>query len=265
MKILQDMHIHTHLSLCSRDREQNPTAIIKWAAENGIKTICFTDHLWDNSMPGASIWLRLNSLKRLEKIRAQIPDDRLGVNVMVGCETEFAGGGTIGISPAVADKMDFILLPFDHFHNKRICPKNIKTSEQVADLWITRFDEALKIDLPWHKTAFAHVNIILGFSHQLSMILSILLDEYRDKLKRLFSRCAEQGAKIEVNTSLCGSSLWENHLDLHKDMFGLAKESGCLFTFGSDAHHPGGLKTVLKMPEIMEQLGLDEKHIYDPI
>lgn len=265
MNVLQDMHIHTHLSWCSRDREQNPTAIINWAAKNDIKFICFTDHLWDKNMPGASIWLRLNSIRRLEKIRAEIPYDTLGVKVLVGCETEFVGGNKIGISGATADKMDFILIPIDHFHNKKVCPKHIKTPEQVAGLWITRFDEALNLDLPWHKTAFAHINLVLGFAQQMPKILDIILNGHYNKVKSLFNRCAEQHAKIEVNTSVCGSPFWNKQLDLHKALFGMAKECGCLFTFGSDAHHPSSLKTILKMPEVMKQLGLEEKDIYNPL
>lgn len=131
--ILQDMHIHTYLSSCSSDLKQNPAEIIKRAARFDVKAICFTDHFWDETMPGASDWYKPQNFNHIQKIKHEIPEDTKGVKVMVGCETEFAGGTIIGISPEIADKMDFINIPFDHFHMKDfVCPKSVQTAEQVA-------------------------------------------------------------------------------------------------------------------------------------
>ncbi len=266
MKIKQDMHIHTHLSSCSRDPEQNPKAIIEWAAQNGLDTICFTDHFWDETIPGASDWYKPQDLQHIEAIREQIPLSTLGVKVLVGCETEFIGGKTVGISRAVADKMDFINLPFDHFHMKDfVCPHTIKTVEQVAELWLIRFDEVLELDLPWHKIALAHCNDILGFKPQMKAIFEILLNDNKRELQRLFIRCATQGTKIEINTSVCSSPVWQDLFSYHKAFFSIAKDSGCLFTFGSDAHHPKALNNILPASSVAKRLGLEKHHIYQPL
>ena len=42
-----DLHIHSKLSLCSSDPEQNNERILQYAKENNLKTICITDHFWD--------------------------------------------------------------------------------------------------------------------------------------------------------------------------------------------------------------------------
>lgn len=46
-KVDHDLHIHSHLSSCSRDPEQTPERILQYAKENGFKTVCLTDHYWD--------------------------------------------------------------------------------------------------------------------------------------------------------------------------------------------------------------------------
>ena len=40
-----DLHIHSQLSLCSSDPEQTNERILEYAEENGLKTICLTNHL----------------------------------------------------------------------------------------------------------------------------------------------------------------------------------------------------------------------------
>ena len=53
-----DLHIHSHLSLCSGDPEQNNENILKYALDNNLKYICLTDHFWDDGIPCASQWYR---------------------------------------------------------------------------------------------------------------------------------------------------------------------------------------------------------------
>ena len=51
-----DYHIHSRISLCSSDPAQTPERILSYARENGIHTICLTDHFWDETVSGASDW-----------------------------------------------------------------------------------------------------------------------------------------------------------------------------------------------------------------
>ena len=54
-----DMHIHTYLSSCCGDKEnQRPAKIIALAAEMGLKTIGFADHIWENPNIEPSDWYR---------------------------------------------------------------------------------------------------------------------------------------------------------------------------------------------------------------
>lgn len=53
-----DLHIHSQLSACSDDPAQNPQRILDYARENGLTTLCLTDHYWDAAVPGASRWYK---------------------------------------------------------------------------------------------------------------------------------------------------------------------------------------------------------------
>ena len=49
-----DYHIHSQLSSCSRDPEQTPERILRYAKDNGLTKLVLTDHYWDSAVEGAS-------------------------------------------------------------------------------------------------------------------------------------------------------------------------------------------------------------------
>ena len=53
-----DYHIHSTLSSCCKDPEQMPEAILRYGETNGLKDICLTNHVWDDTVappaPGIS-------------------------------------------------------------------------------------------------------------------------------------------------------------------------------------------------------------------
>ena len=51
-----DLHIHSKISSCSADPQQTNERILSYAVKNGLKTICLTDHFWDETVEGASKW-----------------------------------------------------------------------------------------------------------------------------------------------------------------------------------------------------------------
>lgn len=262
MKITQDMHVHTQLSLCSNDPAQNPAAIIADAAAKGLKNLCFTDHFWDRMIPGATEWYAEQDLDHHNKIFAMLPEDTRGIRVMVGCECEFCGGDRISISPEAMAQMDFINVPIDHFHMKDfVCPASVQTADQVRDLYLTRFREVLELPLPWEKISLAHPTDILSFGPIVPDVLNGIPDAV---LGDIFARCAALGTKLEINTSLQGTDRWSTQADAHIRFFALARECGCLFTFGSDAHFPDDLGTLELGAGVAVAAGIPEEQIFDP-
>ena len=109
-----DLHIHSELSLCSNDPEQSAEAILRYAEDNSLKTICLTDHFWDASVSGASDWYKKQDYEHISSALPLPQSD--GIRFLFGCETELDRNLTLGIAPDNFDKFDFIIIPTTHLH-----------------------------------------------------------------------------------------------------------------------------------------------------
>ena len=73
-----DYHIHSQLSSCSRDPEQNPKRILQYAKDNSLKRIVLTDHYWDNAVEGASNWYQPQNFDHISESKP-LPEAGIGV------------------------------------------------------------------------------------------------------------------------------------------------------------------------------------------
>ncbi len=257
-----DLHIHSYLSSCSRDPEQNPGSILKYAEENGLSDICLTDHFWDSTIPGASKWY---VPQNYEHIIGSLPlPQSEKVRFHFGCETDLDKYMTLGISPEAMEKMEFIIIPTTHLHMKgfTIDEKDC-TIEGRARVYVERLEGVMKMDLPFEKIGIAHLTcplIAKGDPDDHLRVLDLITD---DDYKRIFSMIAEKGAGFELNfpfTDYAGS-----RLERVMRPYFIAKECGCLFYFGSDAHHPRELAGAVELfNAISDFLGLTEENIFRP-
>ena len=75
------------MSACSRDPEQNPRTILRYAVENGLKTVCVTDHFWDEAQgSGAPCYGEENLLEKAN-VLGPLPQQE-GIRFLYGVETE---------------------------------------------------------------------------------------------------------------------------------------------------------------------------------
>lgn len=256
-----DLHCHSGLSACSRDPEQTPQSIFQHAKDHGYTMVCITDHLWDDAVPGASRWYAPQTIEHVKQGLPYPKDDQ--VRMVFGCETEYCGGGKLGLHPDHFDEFDFIVIPPNHFHMKDFTrPSSYDTEEKIADLMVERLEELAQMDLPWHKVGIAHLNAGLIFLEGSAEKVFALVDETRFRaVMRIFS---QKGAGIEINTS-CFPENWREYEDAHLRMFRMAKEEGCKFYLASDAHHPEGLNSVHDLgPLVCELLGLEKEDQFVP-
>jgi histidinol phosphatase-like PHP family hydrolase len=76
-------------------------------------------------------------------------------------------------------------------------------------------------------------------------------------MRRLFCRAAELGCGIELNHS--DMSFKYEEADRVLRMFRIAKECGCKFYLGSDAHHPSTFESTDRIfSRAIDLLGLEE-------
>lgn len=260
MIVNHDIHVHTQLSSCCKDPDATPEKYLARAAQLGLHTIGFANHLWDNAMPGSSKWYAPQDFHHIMQIRDQIPADTHGVRVLVGCESEFCGAGKPGISRAVADQLDFVLLPMSHFHMKGfVLPEGVESDEDVARLMVQRFKELVESGL---ATGIAHPFLPFGYADRIDAIIASISDaEFRE----CFDRAAEAGISIEIHVSFFPSCRDKVRAGFHDDSFlrvlTIAKRCGCYFHFASDAHKLVDLDNVLLLEKYVQELGIDSDDI----
>jgi len=259
--IEHDLHVHTVLSACCHDEQATPEAIVRRAAAAGLKTVGFADHLWDAAVDGASDWYRPQDLAHLLQIRRMLPADTRGVRVLVGCETEYLGGGVVGISPETAAELDFVLLPVTHFHMRGyVVPEGLSDPRDLADLMAERFADGVESGL---ATGIAHPFLPCGHCDRADVILGCISD---GTFADCFGRAAERGVSIEVHVGMFPSLRAVPEGGFSDETFlrvlTLARRAGCVFHFASDAHCLDGIGGVRDLEPFVRQIGITDGDVH---
>ena len=260
-----DLHIHSGLSLCSNDPEQTPERILAYAKENGLTTICLTDHHWDESVPGASSWYQKQDTAH---IRQALPLPQAeGIRFLFGCETDMDQFLTVGVPKEHFDRFDFVIIPTTHLHMKGFTiPRDVAVAEDHtatrARLWVERLEALLSMDLPFGKIGVAHLACSLMNNESREAYLQTLDLIPTADMERLFARAAKLGVGIELNMSDMQFS--DEETDRVMRMFRIAKAAGCKFYLGTDAHHPDGFVGAGEVfARATELLGLEESDKFE--
>lgn len=120
MKIRHDIHAHTFFSSCStQDPNASMADFVRKAAELGHSVLGISNHMWDESVPGAAVWYKGQNVDYVLEERWAISEDTLGVKILFGAECEYYGmSQTLGITAETSKKFDYILVPHTHTHMK---------------------------------------------------------------------------------------------------------------------------------------------------
>ena len=246
-----DFHIHSQISSCSRDPEQNNERILKYAEDEGLHTIVLADHFWDETVPGASKWYSAQDYPHI----CQAQSDK--VKFLFGCETEMDKNMTVGCSRERMEELAFIVIPTTHFHMEKftIAEEHLATPQTRAQVWVDKLDALLSMDLPFHKIGIAHLVCGLIWKGDRAKYLETLDSIAEADMHRIFAKAASLGVGIEINMSYP-----DEERDTVLRPFRIAKEEGCKFYLGSDAHHPAGLDNARKKFErVIDDLELTEE------
>lgn len=253
-----DLHIHSRLSLCARDPKQTNERILQYGKENGLNTLCLTDHFWDEDAYGV-IQLKHYEIQNFQYISQAKPlPQQEGITFLFGCETELDRDYHLGISKKRFDEFDFVIIPTTHMHEfghtiSEEDGTNIKTR---AKAWINRLDFVLEQELPFHKIGIPHLTTgLCAPGENMAEFFSLISD---DELYRLFQKASDRGVGIELNAEII-----KRHSEILEDIlrpYRIAKECGCQFYCGSDAHTPEGFENIKEIYKVLiESLELDEK------
>jgi hypothetical protein len=115
-------------------------------------------------------------------------------------------------------------------------------SEKRAELWLKRFEKLLSMDIPLRKVGIAHLACTLMDPHSYKDYLVTMSYIKDTDMHDLFGIAAEKGCGIELNAS--GMQCAKKNPDEIFRMFRIAKDAGCKFYLGSDAHTPDEFKQI---------------------
>lgn len=262
-----DFHIHSGGSMCSGDPNQTPGRILEYAADEGYTAVALTDHFWDETVPmlrggwGPDFYTSQN----FPHICKNLPlPQKEGVRFLFGVEAEMTLDGTVGLSPERLAEMDFALISISHFHmtDFTISAADSATPEGRAKALLDKLETVLNKDLPWHKISLAHLTGPKLGGGDPDFHCAVLQLVKGERLTALFKKAAALGVGIELNT---GTFRFGNEAEETAvvDFYAHAKECGCTFTFGSDAHTADGFTYHRERGQAMaDALGLTEEDIF---
>lgn len=273
MKITHDFHIHTHLSLCA-DKSATAEAYAKIFKDIGLKKVGFSDHFWDDTYENSHAFFQ-EQVSQHDPARFYIPQnfehlcllkpelekvDFGDIQVFFGCETDY---DPVNRRPAIscetAEKFDFILMPNSHTH--MMMPLSYyEPYEKHIDYMMQIYEDTLNSDVARYITAMAHPFEAVCCLYDRRILMRLISD---DALKRIFSKTAEKEIAVEVNVSAMHKMSREEIDDCEQlRFFRIAKEEGCLFTFGSDSHSDSAHSSYGNATYVAELLGLKEENLH---
>ena len=231
-----DFHIHSTISPCCHDENQTPEAILDYAKENAFKSVCLTNHLWDEIVKSEAEWHEGQRFCCLSSV-LPLPQEE-SIRFLFGAEVDMDYNYVLGVSPERYDVFDFMVISTTHLHLAgNTVREKIQAPEEAAEHWVVRLNELLKKDLPWHKVGIAHLTCGHIFKGRTPEVIPLIKDE---ALYNIFEKCSEKGLGIELNTKTIFSSEEEKNILLRP--YYIAKDCGCKFYLGSDSHKREALK-----------------------
>lgn len=270
MKITHDFHIHTNLSMCAKGKADFE-GYMETFEKMGHTKVGFSDHFWDNDVPiDFDSYTPRNRITRfyteqgfdhVTELLPKIRSYRGPVKISFGVEAEydpFHHG--VGITEAVAEQLDHILVPNSHTH--MMMPIEFyEPYEKHAEYMINAYLEIMRCPVGRYVTAMAHPFEAVCCPYDNRILIDMIPD---DTYRRLFDEQAERGIAFEINVSYM-KNLTHEEIEQSSKMrvFRLAKECGCKFLFGSDAHDHATLAKYGNADFAADLLGLTEDDIAD--
>jgi len=260
--VQQDLHIHTSLSSCAKP-EAVAADYIAHAREIGLKTIAFTDHMWDSAVPGASSWYAPQNFEHILQLKKELPPSDDSLKILFGCETECDKYGTVGISEEVAAQLDILLVPNSHTHMRDFVIPSEDRDDIVrhGKFMVKHFMDIVNSPVAKYITAIPHPFCAVGCPEAQQV-----LDSIPDiALKECAAAAKEKDIALEINTSGYGKmSDAELASSAFVRLYDIARRTGCRFTIGSDAHELSRMDNLPKAEIIMKAAGIDASMLLWP-
>ena len=223
-----DLHLHTNLSFCAPEKTV-VSSFLPFCDSEGIKRIGISNHLYS----GMGIEHTLKIKNEIDELK-----DTSRVEILLGCELELFYDEEPVLNAQNARNFEYVLVAPSHIFNQFSHYKSfdLSTSEKIRDLIVDNFKRACRLELGV-PTAICHPLYPICASNQ-QKILDSMSD---DILRECYTLAAQNDKCIEIHACLYRGSVpldEEGLSPTYIRMLSIAKECGCKFHFGTDAHSP---------------------------
>lgn len=266
-KYCNDLHLHTNLSVCA-PRYSYAENYIPYCKQENVKVIGFTDHVYIKERmvaehpefkgtPGEYPALLRDEIENLREENKEL-------KILLGCEAEVIYGRDFDVTFEESKKYDYVALAASHILNLGDIYSNMdfSTPEKLREFMIERFNSACEIKLA----------VPTVICHPLYPILSEFEQQVVDGITEAqLGECFEIAKKNEKAIEI-HACLYRNGTKLNTDgisptylrILGVAKECGCKFYMGSDAHQlKGFIGAHEKLMKACEYLGITEYDLWE--
>ena len=259
MKIRSDLHIHTSASACCHDERQTFEVIAEFLKNKGLKKIGFSDHVWISDKYGASEFYKKQSGEAHLKLKALVRSRDWGIEILVGCEADMIAPGKFGMTEDFKRQMDYIVLASDHFHMKSFVEQPADVSPEILGRHMLKF--FISAAESGIGNILAHPFFPYGFTDIYDAALLAISDA------ELFDACSIASSKntaIEINPCYFPNENKNRFFSIETPLrfLSIAKEAGCKFTFGSDAHSIEDFSLLERLQYFADILKLQETDIH---
>lgn len=236
---IPNYHSHTDYSLDSncpiKDR-------IKWAIENDINELCFTDHV--DSFYG-DVYSFIDYNKYRKEIEKELSPYKNDLKIKYGVE--------IGLFPHMkeeannyinANDLDFVIGSTHSVHNKDLCMyKEFFSTQNKKDAYHKYFEQVLlNIKTIDNFDVHGHLDFVYRYSGYENPDLNYI--DHKEIIDTILKTLIEKGKGIEINVSGPRYNCKEFYpqfdiVQAYKDL------GGEIITIGSDTHAKEYVKTLL--------------------
>lgn len=263
-KYISDCHSHSKFS---PDAFDEPSAMCEKAVKLGLYSYTLTDHCECNDYNGelTNFSYKINSekcLKEMQSLSLKLTDK---LNFYKGIELGQPMQNISAAEEVVSRNYDFVLCSVHNLKDKEdfyFMDYSKLLKEEINAILTAYFDELLET-IHWGKfDSLAHITYPLRYICG-EYKIPVNLDDYKDKIREIFSLLIEKEKSLEINTSGLRQKIQTTlpNLDLLTEYH---KMGGKLVTIGSDAHSTEDLgKGITEGFEILKLAGFKEFAIYE--
>ncbi len=229
-------------------------AVLEAAEKAGVKEIGMTDHPH-----------RRGLAQHHEAMDAARRESRSAVKVWIGAELEVTGIERLIVPPNELPLADYFIAAPSHYDVINYPPvPHMWDPVEWADRMMTDMENVPGAGARCLAHPFFTYPIVVRPPDGMQLpTIGEIFDEVRPKrLDHLLQRLAADRVALEISPRMCCTAIFEEFIE---NMYRRAREVGCRFYTGSDAHRLDSVgRTTPKMQALIQRLSLKEEDLWHP-